>query len=91
VASQTPKNIYITDKFSDKPIMAPLLCHNKNEIIKCATKIGTFQDSICNNNDCCVMYLPQHPILEASEKYISYALKNMLDYKDKIKIKKVII
>ncbi|AYV78463.1 MAG: hypothetical protein Edafosvirus14_10 [Edafosvirus sp.] len=87
VASQTYENLYITDYYSDLPIISPLLGYSKDKIITIAQKIGTYQPSICNGtNDCCIMYLPKHPILKANLKVIDKCLKLFPDYLNKIKI-----
>jgi len=87
VASQTPKNIFVTDVFSDVPIMSPLLCLNKDEIIKYAHLCGTYEESICNGNDCCVMFLPKHTILSAKVGYIRHAISELGDWNSFVKIK----
>lgn len=70
VASQTPQNLYLTDYFSELPILSPLVGMTKHEIINIARNIGTYDFSICSGNDCCVQFLPSNPILNATEKEI---------------------
>lgn len=91
VASQTPKNIFVTDAFSEVPILSPLLCLNKDEIIKYAHLCGTYEKSICNGNDCCVMFLPKHPILSAKVGYIKHAISEFGDWNAFVKIKTSLI
>lgn len=65
VASQTPENLRITELCSDLPIINPLIGYCKSDIINVARQIGTYEDSICDGtDDCCVMYLPKHPVLK---------------------------
>ena len=78
VASQTKHNLYVTDKFSEWPIYCPLLFCNKNEIIEMARNNGTYEQSICDGNDCCVQYLPKNPVLNASIDYIKTAIKKFV-------------
>lgn len=91
VASQTPKNIYVTDRCSSLPIFCPLIGSNKSEIIELGKKVGTYEKSICNSNDCCVMYIPDKPVLNASEKYIDYVISDIGNVDKFIKICKVLI
>lgn len=91
VASQTPKNIYITDAFSDVPIVSPLLSFNKNYIIKCAQDCKTYEESICDGNDCCVMFLPKHPTLAAKSGYIKYVIDTLGDWTKYTQIKMNVI
>ncbi len=86
VASQTPQNLYVTDKFSNLPIFCPLLGYNKEDIINDARKAGTYEHSICNGNDCCVMYLPKNPTLKASPEYISKVINEIGDVNKYIRI-----
>ncbi|AYV75729.1 MAG: tRNA 4-thiouridine(8) synthase [Terrestrivirus sp.] len=84
VASQTYQNLVITDKFSDLPIYNPLLGISKCDIIDEARLINTYEDSICTGtNDCCVMYLPKHPVLNAkygvAKKFVDM-FDNFMDY-----------
>lgn len=76
VASQTPKNILVTRCVSDLPLYSPLLGWNKDRIVSLARKIGTYQPSICDGtSDCCVMYLPKHPVLKGDIDVV----KNLID------------
>jgi len=86
VASQTAKNIFVTDHFSTVPIFSPLLGENKENIIDNAKKFGTFDYSICDGNDCCVMFLPKNPVLKASVKYINFVINKIGEYDSIIKI-----
>tara|TARA_Y100000310_G_scaffold250395_1_gene256598 strand:- start:2019 stop:3134 length:1116 start_codon:yes stop_codon:yes gene_type:complete len=53
VASQTLDNI-ASSRFGVKvPILSPLICYDKEEIIDLAKKIGTFELSIEKYKDCC--------------------------------------
>ena len=65
VASQTPENIVICRSLTDKYIISPLIGYNKDDIMRYAQMIGTYAPSTCDGtDDCCVMYLPKHPVLK---------------------------
>ncbi len=61
VASQTIENIHITGEVVDLPVFRPLIGSNKEEIINIAKKIGTYDTSILQEEDCCVRFLPKKP------------------------------
>jgi thiamine biosynthesis protein ThiI len=56
VASQTIENLIATDKAIDLPILRPLVGFDKNEIMKIAETIGTYETSILPYKDCCALY-----------------------------------
>ena len=61
VASQTLENIKAIEQASNLPIIRPLICFDKQEIIDKAKKIKTYKVSILPYQDCCVRFLPKHP------------------------------
>lgn len=64
VASQTLDNLYVIDKVIQLPVFRPLLGMDKDEIIKIARKIGTYDISILPAN--CCLGPPLHPETKAS-------------------------
>ena len=46
---------------TDIPIFRPLIGMDKEEIIKTARKIGTFETSTLPYEDCCTVFTPRHP------------------------------
>lgn len=65
VASQTLENLTVLDRTGKLPILRPLLCYDKQEIIEIAERIGTFELSIEAHSDCCSFLMPPHPITNA--------------------------
>lgn len=63
VASQTIENLTVTDGCAKLPILRPLIGMDKEEIIRYAVDIGTYQTSILPYEDCCVLFSPKHPVL----------------------------
>ncbi|MCQ2381852.1 MAG: tRNA 4-thiouridine(8) synthase ThiI [Clostridia bacterium] len=65
VASQTIQGI-TTNNFVAKrlPILRPLICFDKNEIIHLAKQIETYQISILPYEDCCTVFVPSHPTIK---------------------------
>jgi thiamine biosynthesis protein ThiI len=65
VASQTVENIRAISEAIDLPILRPLIGFNKEEIIALAKQIGTYELSVQPFEDCCSLYVPQHPVTRA--------------------------
>jgi thiamine biosynthesis protein ThiI len=86
VASQTPENLYVTDRLSNIPIFNPLITKNKEDIMSLAKKYNTFECSMCNGEDCCTMFTPQHPVLRSSISYITGVITKISDYQKLIDI-----
>lgn len=63
VASQTLGAICVTDTASDRPVFRPLIGMDKEEIIRIARRIDTFETSILPYEDCCTVFTPKHPRL----------------------------
>ncbi len=62
VASQTIPAITVTnDAVKKLPIIRPLIDNDKEEIVKYARLIGTFETSILPYEDCCTVFTPKHP------------------------------
>lgn len=65
VASQTIESITVTNNASKLiPILRPLISFNKDEIIKVAQEIDTYETSILPYEDCCTVFLPKNPIIK---------------------------
>jgi thiamine biosynthesis protein ThiI len=65
VASQTAENLRLTQSPTDYPVLRPLVGMDKEDTIRLAKKIGTFETSILPYEDCCVLFSPKHPMLKA--------------------------
>ena len=61
VASQTMQAMAVTEQCISLPVMRPLIGMDKEEIIRTARKIGTFELSILPYEDCCTVFTPKHP------------------------------
>lgn len=63
VASQTMNALGVTNNaVSTLPVFRPLIAMDKEEIVKIARKIGTFDISIQPFEDCCTVFTPRHPV-----------------------------
>ena len=63
VASQTLENMSVTEHFASYPLLRPLSGMDKEEIIRDAVLIDTYNTSILPYEDCCVLFSPKHPVL----------------------------
>ena len=64
VASQTIESLTTTNAVAEFPVLRPLISFNKDEIIKIAKDINTFETSILPYEDCCTVFLPKNPIIK---------------------------
>lgn len=61
VASQTMESLFCTQAAVSMPVFRPLIGMDKEEIIRLAKKIGTYDISILPYEDCCTVFVPKHP------------------------------
>ena len=61
VASQTMDAMAVTNAVVDLPVFRPVVGMDKEEIIRIARQIGTFETSILPYEDCCTVFTPRHP------------------------------
>ena len=61
VASQTLENLRTVSAVSALPIFRPLIGDDKEDIIRTAREIGTYDISILADQDCCSLFVPKHP------------------------------
>ena len=93
VASQTLKSMEVINEAIKKPVIRPVCCFDKLEIIDLAKKIGTYDISIRPYEDCCTIFVPKHPVihpdLKLAKEYELLVDKDNLIY-EAIKNEKVI-
>lgn len=65
VASQTAENMRFSQSFTDFAVLRPLCGSDKEDIIRLAREIGTYEISILPYEDCCVLFSPKHPVIKA--------------------------
>ena len=86
VASQTLDNIAAVNEAVSMPILRPLIGSDKQEIIRRAEEIGTYDISCQTAPDCCTLFMPRRPetharmeqVLEAWESFDHEAMVNDL-------------
>ena len=84
VASQTLKSMEVINESIKKPVLRPVCCFDKLEIIDIARKIGTYDISTLPYEDCCTIFVPKHPVihpdLKAAIEYEKLINKDELIY-----------
>ena len=61
VASQTMAAIAVTNEIVSLPVLRPCIGLDKEEIIRIAREIGTYDTSVLPYEDCCTIFTPRHP------------------------------
>lgn len=64
VASQTLESISVVNDVTNMPIIRPVATYDKDEIVEIAQRIKTFEISIKPYEDCCTVFVPEHPIIK---------------------------
>ncbi len=79
VASQTLTSMSAINEVVKIPVIRPVACFDKLEIIALSKKIDTYDTSILPYEDCCTIFVPDHPVInpvkqkcEEYEKLINY-------------------
>ena len=95
VASQTLTSMGVINSVTNIPVIRPVACLDKLEIIDIAKKIDTYETSILPYEDCCTIFLPKHPVINPKldlaieyEKSFDYEImiEKAINNKETIKI-----
>jgi thiamine biosynthesis protein ThiI len=78
VASQTLHNLHVIGEATPLLILRPLIAMDKEETVRLARRIGTFDLSIQPHTDCCSLFLPPHPDTKGDVEKIK-AIESRLD------------
>lgn len=83
VASQTLTSMAAINCVTDMPVIRPVACLDKLDIIDIAKQIETYETSILPYEDCCTIFVPEHPVINP--------LKNLCEeYEEKLEWKELI-
>ena len=63
VASQTLTSMNVINSVTNIPVIRPVACFDKLEIIELSKKIDTYDISILPYEDCCTVFVPRHPVI----------------------------
>ena len=78
VASQTMEALRCTEAPLTLPVLRPLIGMDKEEIIRRARELGTFETSILPYEDCCTVFTPKHPRTRPTPEEVAEA-ESVLD------------
>ncbi|MCY9513558.1 tRNA uracil 4-sulfurtransferase ThiI [Paenibacillus apiarius] len=70
VASQTLGSMNVIGRASDLPLLRPLVAMDKDQIIRYAEQIGTYDLSILPYEDCCTLFVPKSPATNPNLKVV---------------------
>lgn len=76
VASQTLQSLRAVEGVTKLPILRPVVTTNKDDIVQMAKMIQTFDISIRPFEDCCSIYVPDHPATKPRD-YIAERYENL--------------
>ncbi len=80
VASQTLSSMSVINSVTNFPIIRPVSCLDKLEIIDIARKINTYETSILPFEDCCTIFVPKNPVINPTlDNCLKY---EQFDYED---------
>ena len=65
------------------PVIRPVACFDKLEIIDISKKINTYETSILPFEDCCTIFVPEHPVINP-EHYKCEEYEKLIDYEQLI-------
>ncbi|MDD4187936.1 MAG: tRNA 4-thiouridine(8) synthase ThiI [Bacilli bacterium] len=78
VASQTLTSMAVINEVVKIPVLRPLACFDKSEIITLSKKIQTYDISILPYEDCCTIFVPDHPVINPKSD-VAGAYENLID------------
>ena len=84
VASQTLTSMNVINNVTNMPVIRPVACLDKLEIMDIARKIDTLDISILPYEDCCTVFVPKHPVINPSLD-LCIEMEKRFDYEKEIK------
>ena len=83
VASQTLTSMNVINNVTNMPVIRPVACLDKLEIMDIARKIDTYETSILPYEDCCTVFVPEHPVINPKLS-LCEEMEARFDYKEMI-------
>ena len=69
----------VINSVTNIPVIRPVACLDKLEIMEIARKLGTYEISILPFEDCCTVFVPKHPVINPTIE-TSVEEENKFDY-----------
>ncbi|MBD5136312.1 MAG: tRNA 4-thiouridine(8) synthase ThiI [Lachnospiraceae bacterium] len=86
VASQTMQSMLVTNAVCTLPVYRPLVAFDKQDIVDVACKIDTYETSILPYEDCCTIFVAEHPAtkpklscIEKSESHMAGKIDELME------------
>lgn len=79
VASQTMQSLNATNAVCTLPVYRPLIAFDKQDIVTIAEKINTYETSILPFEDCCTIFVAEHPVTKPNVNVIAKHEENLAD------------
>ena len=79
VASQTLTSMKVINDVTNMPVIRPVACLDKLEIMEIARNIDTYETSILPFEDCCTIFVPKHPVINP-KLYVCKEIEERFDY-----------
>lgn len=83
VASQTLNSMVVINSVTNMPVIRPVACLDKLEIIEISKSINTYETSILPYEDCCTIFVPKHPVINPD-------INTAIEYENKINYEELI-
>ncbi len=83
VASQTLTSMRVINSVTNYPVIRPVACLDKLEIMEIARKIDTYDISILPYEDCCTVFVPKHPVINPKME-LCEDMETRFDYQELI-------
>lgn len=77
VASQTLESLKVINEVTNLPVIRPLITYDKNEVIKLSRVIKTYDISIRPYEDCCTIFIPEHPVIKPKLEKVFFQEVNL--------------
>ncbi len=85
VASQTMQSMLVTNAVCTLPVYRPLVAFDKQDIVDISVKIDTYETSILPYEDCCTIFVAEHPVtkpklscIEQSETHMAEDIERLM-------------
>ena len=84
VASQTLTSMQVINNVTNLPVIRPVACFDKLDIIDISKKINTYDISIRPFEDCCTIFVAKHPVTKPNINRIKRSEERLNDVIDEL-------
>lgn len=84
VASQTMQSLLATNEVCTLPVFRPVIAFDKQDIVDISKRIGTFETSILPYEDCCTIFVAEHPVTKPRLEKIKASEERLVSVIDEL-------